>query len=98
MGELEPIIVQPDAQRKCPVSTFHPPSVQHVKDNLHGHRTNWQHPLLHGCGIKEISERERHVVLLIDEIYTVQRVEYQSGKLYGYESQQTTKTLLCFIV
>ena len=48
--------------------------------------------------IKQISKRERHIVLLIDGIYTARRVEYQSGKLYGYESQQTTKTLLCFIV
>ena len=48
--------------------------------------------------IKQISERERHVVLLIDEIYTAQRVEFQTGKLYGYESKQTTKTLLCFMV
>ena len=42
--------------------------------------------------IKQISERERHVVFLIDEIYTAQREENQSEKLYGYESQQTTKT------
>lgn len=48
--------------------------------------------------VKRLSERERHVVLLIDEIYTAQRVEYQSGKLSGYENQQTTKTLLCFMV
>ena len=25
------------------------PPAQPVKDHLHGHRTNWQHPLLHGC-------------------------------------------------
>ena len=48
--------------------------------------------------IKQISERQRHVVLLIDEIYTAQRVEYQLGKLYGCESQQTTTTFLCFVV
>jgi len=48
--------------------------------------------------LKRLSERERHVVLIIDEIYTAQRVEYQSGKLSGYEGQQTTKTLLCFMV
>ena len=49
VGELQPVIVQADAQRKCPVSTFHRPSAHPVKDLLHGHQTNWQHPLLHGC-------------------------------------------------
>ena len=45
----EPVIIQADAQRKCPVSTFHPPPAQPINDLLHGHRANWQHPLLHGC-------------------------------------------------
>ena len=45
-----------------------------------------------------LSERERNVVLVIDEIYTAQRAEYHCGKLYGYDSQQLTKTLLCFMV
>ena len=49
VGELEPVTVQADAQRKCLVSTFYPLPAQPVKDLLHGHRTNWEHPLLRGC-------------------------------------------------
>ncbi len=47
---------------------------------------------------KNLSTFEKAVVLIFDEIYTAQRVEFQSGKLYGYENESVTKTLLCFMI
>ena len=48
--------------------------------------------------ISNLSSYERNVVLIVDEIYTAQRVEYSSGKLHGIDDGQVTKTLLCFMV
>ena len=49
VGELEPVIVQADSQRKCPIFAFYPLHAQLVKYLMHEHQTNWQHPLLCGC-------------------------------------------------
>jgi hypothetical protein len=78
------------------------PSIRHLHNlsttfSMDTGQTDSTHSYM-AARVNLLPERERHVVLLIDEIYTAQRVEYQSGKLYGYESQQTTKTLLCFMV
>jgi len=45
-----------------------------------------------------IQEREKFVVLIADEIYCAQRVEYSGGKLYGNEEGSSCKTLLCFMI
>ena len=42
----------------------------------------------------KLTEYERNAVLIADEIYTAQRVEY-SGKISGFEDGQATKSLLC---
>ena len=48
--------------------------------------------------IKNLSEREKIVNLMIDEVYSAKRVEYSGGTFYGYENQNVTKTLLCFMI
>ena len=47
--------------------------------------------------IATLSEREKVVNLIIDEVYSSQRIEYSGGNFYGYENQNVTKTLLCFM-
>ncbi len=48
---------------------------------------------------EKLSERERLVVLLIDEIYSAQRVEYAGGKIFGLDAEgRTSKTLLSFMI
>ena len=46
----------------------------------------------------KLTEYERNVVVIEDEIYTAQQVEYSSGKIAGFEDGQATKILLCFMV
>ena len=48
--------------------------------------------------ISKLNEREKVVDLIIDEVYSSKRVEYSSGTFYGYENQNVTKTLLCFMI
>ena len=43
---------------------------------------------------KDLSDRERYMVCIIDEIHTIQRVEYQGGKVFGLLDGHVTKTLL----
>ena len=38
------------------------------------------------------------VVESMDEVYTAQQVEFQSGRFYGYENQTPKKTLLCLML
>ena len=46
----------------------------------------------------KLNEREKVVNLIIDEVYSSKRVEYSGGTFYGYENQNVTKTLLCFMI
>ncbi len=48
--------------------------------------------------IAKLSEREKLVVLLIDEIHCAQRVEYAGGKFYGMEDEELCKTVLTFMI
>ena len=45
-----------------------------------------------------LSDREKVVNLILDEVYSAKKVEYQNGKFYGYENQTVTKTLLGFMI
>ena len=45
------------------------------------------------------TEGEKAVILLIDEVYTAQRVEYQNGTLVGLtEDGECARTVLTFMV
>ena len=70
-----PLLYKQMLKENVVVSTFHSPPAQHVKDLLHGHRTNWQHPLLHGYENQANFRTRAACIVLIDEIYTAQRVE-----------------------
>ncbi len=48
--------------------------------------------------IEALTEEEKLVSLLIDEIHSAQRVEYAGGQLYGKEGDKATKTVLSFMV
>ena len=48
--------------------------------------------------IISLSEKDKTVNMILDEVYTTHRVEYSSGKFYGYENQTVTKTLLGFMI
>ncbi len=49
--------------------------------------------------IKDLSEKERIVTMMLDEIYSAKRVEYSGGKVYGLqEDGSTSKTVLAFMV
>ena len=37
-------------------------------------------------------------MLLIDEIYTAKRLEFQNGKLYGLDNDSPTKTICGFML
>lgn len=41
-----------------------------------------------------LNDRERIVSLIIDEVYNAKRVEFSSGKFFGFEDGHLTKTLL----
>ncbi|CAM1313864.1 Uncharacterised protein r2_g2436 [Pycnogonum litorale] len=48
-----------------------------------------------------LDDTQKHVVLMLDEIYTAKRMEYSSstGKIYGITDEcHFSKTLLCFMV
>ena len=45
-----------------------------------------------------LSDREKVVNLILDEVYSANRVEYSNGTFYGYENQTVTKTLLGFMI
>ena len=46
----------------------------------------------------KLNDREKVVNLIVDEVYSSKRVEYSGGKIYGYENQAVTKTVLCFMI
>jgi hypothetical protein len=48
--------------------------------------------------IANLSENNRLVSVLIDEVYSAKRIEFSGGKFYGLENAEATKTLLCFMV
>ena len=48
--------------------------------------------------VSKLPEREKDVNYLADEVYATKRVEYSAGTFYGYENQNISKTLLCFMV
>jgi hypothetical protein len=48
--------------------------------------------------IKSLSPREKLVSIVLDEVYSAQRIEFQSGKFYGLENEEVTKTLLCLML
>ena len=45
-----------------------------------------------------LSDREKVVNLILDEVYNSHRVEYSGGTFYGFENNKVTKTLLCFMI
>jgi hypothetical protein len=48
--------------------------------------------------IASLSERERIVTIIFDEVYSAKRVEFTGGKLFGVEEEGVAKTLLCYMV
>ncbi|QQP41473.1 Putative LOC101234561, partial [Caligus rogercresseyi] len=48
--------------------------------------------------IINLKKRERIVTLIIDEIYSAQRVEFIGGKFIGHENNEVTKTVLTFMI
>ena len=48
--------------------------------------------------IKQLTPRQRNVVLMIDEVYSAQKVEFVRGKFLGNENNQATKTVLTFMI
>jgi hypothetical protein len=48
--------------------------------------------------INELTNQERIVVLIFDEIYCSQRVEFSGGSLYGVQDGAVCKTILAFMV
>lgn len=49
--------------------------------------------------LKSLSEREKVMVLMIDEIYCAQRVEFMGGNFFGLmDSSQPVKTVLVFMI
>jgi hypothetical protein len=48
--------------------------------------------------IKTLQDREKLTSIIINEVYSARRVEYQNRKFYGFENSEAAKTLLCFMV
>ena len=49
--------------------------------------------------VSSLSDKERFVVLMLDEVYTAAKVEYQHGEFVGLaENGEVAKTLLVFMV
>ncbi len=47
---------------------------------------------------KSLTEEQKLVILLIDEIYCAQKLEYASGKIHGLDKGELSKTLLSFMI
>ena len=47
---------------------------------------------------KTLKQREQYVVLMIDEIYCNQKLEYSCGKFFGHTDTGMPKTLLSFMI
>uniref|UniRef100_A0A0K2VIC1 Putative LOC101234561 [Hydra vulgaris] n=1 Tax=Lepeophtheirus salmonis TaxID=72036 RepID=A0A0K2VIC1_LEPSM len=48
--------------------------------------------------IRGLKSREKYVTLMIDEIYSAQRVEFVGGKFFRHENDTGTKTILTFMI
>ena len=48
--------------------------------------------------IKNLTLQKKHIVVILDEVYVTQRVEFVRGKFLGHENDQATKTVLCFMI
>ncbi|CAB4056008.1 C3ORF10 [Lepeophtheirus salmonis] len=48
--------------------------------------------------IQSLTSVHRHIPIMIDDVYTSQRVEYSRGKIYGLENGQITKTVLAIMI
>ncbi|QQP40436.1 Putative LOC101234561, partial [Caligus rogercresseyi] len=48
--------------------------------------------------IQDLCTREKNVTLIIDEVYSAQRIEFVRGKFLGNENNQATKTVLTFMI
>jgi len=49
--------------------------------------------------VSKLNEFQRHVLLIVDEIYIAKRVEYSAGKIHGLTADgAVATTLLCFMV
>lgn len=48
--------------------------------------------------IKSLSSKDLLVSIIIDEVYSSSQIEFSGGKFYGFEHQEPTKTLLCFMI
>ncbi len=44
--------------------------------------------------IKNLSDLDKTIIVLVDEVYNSQRVEFVSGKLFGVKDGEVTKTML----
>jgi len=47
---------------------------------------------------KSLTDKEKNIILIGDEIHTAKRAEYFQGKLYGQEDGKTTKSMMCWMV
>ena len=48
--------------------------------------------------IESLNSYDKHVLLIIDEIYVASKIELFAGNFFGSSSNGIAKTLLCFIV
>lgn len=48
--------------------------------------------------IRDLTDCEKLVSLMLDEVSSAKRIEYQNGKFCGLQSSGATKTLLCFMI
>lgn len=48
--------------------------------------------------IQNLTPQERLVSIVLDEVYSARRIEFQNGKFFGLEDEDVTKTLLCFML
>ena len=49
--------------------------------------------------VSSLNDREKKMVLIIDEIYTAQRIEYQNGRVIGLTKDgKPAKTVLAFMI
>ncbi len=46
----------------------------------------------------KLNEREKYVVLMLDEIYCAERAEYAGGKFFGNIENGMCRTVLCFMI
>jgi len=44
--------------------------------------------------IKNLSQSDKTISVLVDEVYSAKRGEYKAGKFYGAENMEATKTLM----